>query len=827
VKPAGLAHGGIPQSLFQAPNGLALVIDPFTTLKTFVLAAFDSVEVYVDGKPTSVIKMILPGEEQNRILLYLPAGRLANGVNQLSYRVTRVSGNFEDSDPLDVLFHDPAPGEPAPASMKLEISPRIVQSGVGPADAAKGVLFTFVYPYARAYDLVRLQVGTQNFEFEVVDPKQPITLTLFTADFQKVGDNDNTPLKFTVTDQLNNSNQSSTLLLNIHVSRLDLLPPTVKGQTGNNLSPTLQDIRVVVPQGSLLPTYKVWIQWQGAISTPAASFTSPQRLVSAGLEFVVPRSVLAYSLGKPVTIIYFIERAGKTTPSLPLALNILTLPATALIPPKIVEAGADNVIDVIALGTKNATIHALLHTLIEAGQPCWLSVEGKKPDGSAHNLALWNGLPAQTNDKWISQGYWPHALSNSYLKQLGHGTSLTIKYKVSLDKSNDPKTATVFADRKYTIKAVEQVVPTLVNVLDASGKEVSEAGQTISTTLKLKGTASKGQQVEIYDGSGASAVSKGKATADATTGAWELTITVAAGAHRLYAKSLYHSADTYSNVRNLTVVVEVVPAITSLRDSAGVSVPNGGSTYQTGITLNGTAAPNQQLQILLNGTARANVTANASGAWTYSIAGLAVFSHRFIARAMPAGKPDSAPWTVNVLSEWKDHFTDFQNGSYNGWIAHTGARSGSIRVHAGVKAFFNFTDQGPATGFRGTVFYQDFLFLPGTYSFWMQACHVADSPDPKLVNPILSVIAALPNLIEDKREVPKNGIWYDFRIIFNVPGHQFIRLYINNHQDGSNGNDFGIRNIRVVRDSGGGGGVMETINEAPLYTGPLPEIELP
>jgi hypothetical protein len=64
--------------------------------------------------------------------------------------------------------------------------------------------------------------------------------------------------------------------------------------------------------------------------------------------------------------------------------------------------------------------------------------------------------------------------------------------------------------------------------------------------------------VEIYDGNGPSAVPKGKATAHATTGVWELTITVTAGAHRLYAKSLYHSGNVYSNVRTLTVAKELV-----------------------------------------------------------------------------------------------------------------------------------------------------------------------------------------------------------------------------------------------------------------------------
>lgn len=135
----------------------------------------------------------------------------------------------------------------------------------------------------------------------------------------------------------------------------------------------------------------------------------------------------------------------------------------------------------MALGSKNATIHALLHTLIEAGQPCWLSIEGNKADGTTHNLPLWNGLPAKVNTTWVTQGFWPAALANSYLKQLGHGTTLTIKYKVSMDKSNNPATATVFPDRIYTIKAAVPLPELIVDTSDLrlSGLNILIEGTTL------------------------------------------------------------------------------------------------------------------------------------------------------------------------------------------------------------------------------------------------------------------------------------------------------------------------------------------------------------
>ncbi|BBP71029.1 hypothetical protein PHLH6_30330 [Pseudomonas sp. Seg1] len=104
-----------------------------------------------------------------------------------------------------------------------------------------------------------------------------------------------------------------------------------------------------------------------------------------------------------------------------------------------------------------------------------------------------------------------------------------------------------------TLTVIANVAPTLVNVLDAGNKEVPEGTSTSSTTLTLKGKATRGQQVEIFDGSGSGAVSKGKATAHVTTGEWEKVITVVVGARRLFAEALYAVSPVYSNARILTV----------------------------------------------------------------------------------------------------------------------------------------------------------------------------------------------------------------------------------------------------------------------------------
>ncbi|WP_025110582.1 Ig-like domain-containing protein [Pseudomonas sp. H1h] len=549
IKPPARAHGGIPRSLYDdKPSGLQVVIDPWSELqrRNQIMEAYDSVALYVNDAPTSVAGAIVqPGDEQKRISLNVPHGHLIHGVNRLHYKVTRLSGNVESSRDLLVLYHL----RPL-SSLDLVIPPNVVTNGVSAALAALGVVFGFTYNTAHPYDLVRFRIGNESFTKEVTDPPTPLTITLFTADFLKVGDG-KIVVDFVVTDQLGNSATSGTKTLDVHVAHIDLQPPTVIGQTGNNFSPTQTQIRVLVPTGPLLPTDQFTVTWTGATSTAAGSYTSPPQSVSAGLEIAVPRSVLAYSLGKIITVTYTLIRNGVPSTSLALLLNILVLPAAALITPKIIDADTSNVLDLIALGSKDGTIHGLLWTLIEVGQQVWLTLEGKKADGSPHTLNVWNGGASKVNTAWVNQGFWPKTVANSYLNQLGDGSTLTIKFKAALDQSNIEANAVVFPDRTYTIRSVALVAPTITSVKGSpSGVEIPQGGSTVETAVTLTGAASKGLQVEVFDG----AVSKGKATANASTGIWTLTVSgLAVAEHSLTAKALYGSGQV-SAARTLTII---------------------------------------------------------------------------------------------------------------------------------------------------------------------------------------------------------------------------------------------------------------------------------
>ena len=374
VQPPSIAEGGIPLSAFT-PQGLEVIILPETGLQNWVVAAFDVVTLYVNGIRTNVSKTIMPGEEGDRFLLYLPEYWFSNGVNDVIYRVTRVSGNTADSPTLQLLYHNPAP------TITVSHPPSI-----GPGQPA---VITITIGYARPYDTVTLTIGTWSITFTNPDPTKPITHTLTAAELQQIGDGTHS-VRARVIDQLTNSNVSATSSITISANQ------------------------------------KVYN------------------------------------------------------------------------PPIIVEGEPGKILDVPALNGKDATIHALTWTGMVDGQPCWLKLLGFKADGSAHDLQLWNGLPARTNPNWISQGKYPQPVLNSYLAQLGDGRTLTVQFWVSEDKSNNFATATKFADQVYTIKAVALVNPTIISVTTApGGVEIPHNGSTTATSINVTGAASVMQSIEI------------------------------------------------------------------------------------------------------------------------------------------------------------------------------------------------------------------------------------------------------------------------------------------------------------------------------------------
>ncbi|MCL9799360.1 hypothetical protein M9827_04520, partial [Pseudomonas sp. AKS31] len=266
-----------------------------------------------------------------------------------------------------------------------------------------------------------------------------------------------------------------------------------------------------------------------------------------------------------------------------------------------------------------------------------VTLSGKATPGKKIDLANNGAVMPNTEIQVDSKGEWTFQLT---------GLVVGNTYKLSAQRKDGTPSNT------RNVVVVALVVPTLDNVLDDKGIEVPDRQFTVSTQLKLKGTASYGQKVEIFEGNGPSHTSKGVATASTTTGIWELSITVAVGARRLYAGSLYTPSLQWSNVRTLTVTEATVPTLTSVKGSpSGVEIPNAKFTVETAVTLSGVAAKGQQIEVFDGSNPKGKATADpATGIWVLPVTGLSVAAHSFKAKALYGAGAESAARTLTVTA---------------------------------------------------------------------------------------------------------------------------------------------------------------------------------
>ncbi|SNY47755.1 hypothetical protein SAMN05660659_05566, partial [Pseudomonas sp. LAMO17WK12:I6] len=348
---------------------------------------------------------------------------------------------------------------------------------------------------------------------------------------------------------------------------------------------TLQPIKAVealtinIDSQDLLFSDLLSVTWTGAPGTAAGgSHTTPARPISeTTLTIELPVTVLAFNLGKTVTVTYTVTRNGAPRTSLPLLLNVGTLPDSSLILPVIMDADDDGEGQEFNVGnlTSNATYRMGVWPLIATGQYVWLRLKGTNADGSDYNLQIHTAPGSMVSDKWLDQGYYERSIAFAGLRNLKDGSPLTMEFKAAFGKSTDESEAVVFPVRTYTIKAIEDVRPEITRVEDSKGNEILPDGTTGDTTIKLEGKGAKGQQVKIKDG----AIEIGIADIDPQNGDWELTVTdLSVGDHRFIAIALYGS-EQESDPRTLTVTASTTVrfCVTTTPQSPGSfeTIPNG------------------------------------------------------------------------------------------------------------------------------------------------------------------------------------------------------------------------------------------------------------
>ncbi|MBC3366597.1 hypothetical protein HU806_26320, partial [Pseudomonas sp. SWRI154] len=89
---------------------------------------------------------------------------------------------------------------------------------------------------------------------------------------------------------------------------------------------------VVIPDYGIQPGDQVSVTWTGAAGTaPGGSHPTPVQVLPSSREITIPVSVIAYNLGKSVTVTYTVTRSsGTKPPSTALTVAVQAMPAEAL-----------------------------------------------------------------------------------------------------------------------------------------------------------------------------------------------------------------------------------------------------------------------------------------------------------------------------------------------------------------------------------------------------------------------------------------------------------------------------------------------------------------
>jgi hypothetical protein len=226
-------------------------------------------------------------------------------------------------------------------------------------------------------------------------------------------------------------------------------------------------------------------------------------------------------------------------------------------------------------------------------------------------------------------GTWTYALSG--LNASSHSI------RAILQSGNRPGSNT------HSFTVIAAATPTISSIKNSAGAEIAHGGETFDTYVTVSGTATPNQSVEIFDGSN----SKGTQSVNAS-GNWSTTLSgLSIGSHAIKAVAQYGSNPS-STIRSFSVAREVTPTIASIKDPQGNEIAEGAATFDTNITMTGTASPNQLVEIFDASASKGTHSVDVNGNWTRALTGLGVGRHTITAVGQYGSRPSSAIRSFSV-----------------------------------------------------------------------------------------------------------------------------------------------------------------------------------
>ena len=389
-------------------------------------------------------------------------------------------------------------------------------------------------------------------------------------------------------------------------------------------------------------------------------------------------------------------------------------------------------------------------------------------------VQLYNGATAVSPVTTVkANGTWDRELSG--LTIATH--TLKVKALYSTQPESDPHTFTVERAQRPEIHSVRD-----------SKKEVDHNGLTYDNLVDLVGSGLPNEQVEIFDGS----ASKGKANIDGA-GVWKHRLTgLAYTVHRITAKALYNANPVSSVERVFHVLQAVTPQITSVIDAKNTAIGNGGSTYQTSVTLSGPASPNERIQLRDNNTPIGNpIPVPGGGTWTHTLTNLTRKPYQLTAKALYGNEPESGVRSFTVAAMIEPSITSVVDSAgahvspnattYQTSVTATGGGTPGERitvldggapvstVDVGANRVWSFVYSGLSAKYYSLTARAEYTVNPGTSGPWpfTVASHVA----PQITS------------VKDSRgELANGGKTTDRTVSLTgqvTPSHQ-VQIYDNN-----------------------------------------------
>ena len=187
------------------------------------------------------------------------------------------------------------------------------------------------------------------------------------------------------------------------------------------------------------------------------------------------------------------------------------------------------------------------------------------------------------------------------------------------------------------------VDPAITGIVNSDNQPIPNNGTTVDTVLTLSGIGTADTGVIIADNQTPIALALVN-----ENGEWVKSVAALEGRH---SYTIRFSDEAWV----VTVVVAAAPSISSVLDSQG-EVVDGGSTFDTIVTLEGTAAIDQQVEILDRAQVLATVKATG-GHWTVELPALSVKGYSLKARGLYGSIPESGVRTFSVIYEGEDFET--------------------------------------------------------------------------------------------------------------------------------------------------------------------------